>query len=159
MGKRGPKSDKVLTPFEGGRNLRPKPLTGMLVREKEVWYRVVNSFPPNHFQSHHLDALRIYCQAVAECNRLAKKIRKEGETVTSSRLVKKEIVDGKTVDIYEDVVKTNPLCTVLKGHQSTVASLMVKLGLTCNTTRVKKGGVKKDNPSKRFLFGGGDDDE
>jgi len=142
MGERGPKSAnmKILPPVK---IRRPKPVKGMQPKDRAIWKRVVDVYPPDHFKPQHYDLLRMYCSTCVMQEKAEYEIGKTGE-----------IIEQKN-----GVIKENPYINIENKAKQAAMALATKLGITVNNTTVNrgKGGSATKPKSKRagLLFNSG----
>lgn len=122
MGTRGPKPKKLKT-IKPSVPRRPNPKKGMSSRARNVWLRIVKSYPVDHFKPQHHDLLKSYCEAAAMRDEAMKELSDSDLVVTQSNGVKKE----------------NPLIGIIDKMAGRMTALSVKLGISVNNTTVNRG--------------------
>ena len=144
MGKRGPKPGTAgnVTSISEVQKERPRPLPGMSKQAREVWQRIVDAYPPDHFKPQHLGMLRAYCETEHKYKQALSEVEKNGAVITQDN----------------GVVKRNPWCQERDALSATMASLGTKLGITRNaTTNTRDNAGNAEKPkSKRdgLMFNG-----
>lgn len=142
MGKRGPQPKKGnLTVLDKVAKKHPKPLPGMTAPAREIWKRIIEAYPPDHFKPQHFDQLRSYCEAAAAYKKAVFEIEKRGVLLEQSN----------------GVLKRNPWCNERDACAGTIAQLGTKLGITRNATTMTREsqGEEQKPKSKRegLMFG------
>ncbi len=143
MGKRGKKpEDSNITVLESVKKQHPRPLQGMTKPAREIWKRVVDAYPADHFKPQHLGLLRAYCETEAKYKQAINEIEKMGAVITQDN----------------GIIKRNPWCSERDALAASLSNLGTKLGITRNATsatREESGSAKKPK-SKRdgLMFGG-----
>lgn len=133
MGQRGPKSnDGKLTVLDKKQMERPKPLSGMRKSAREIWKRIVDAYPADHFKPQHLGLLRAYCETEADFKTAIQKIEKQGALLEQKN----------------GITKRNPWCAERDALSSAMAQLGTKLGITRNATTMTKDNQGEAKPAK-----------
>ena len=123
MGERGRKEKsniKVLNPLK---IQRPSPPKGMTAKSRSIWFRVVESYPADHFKPQHFDLLRMYCGSCV--------LHKEAEADVFKK--------GSVITQKNGVTKENPSVNIAVKFESSATRLATKLGITKNNTTVARG--------------------
>ncbi len=91
MGLRGPKSSNnkiaVLKPVK---KVRPNPLPGMTPAARQIWKRIVDAYPPEHFKPQQYDLLRAYAESAAIHKKAILEISKNDPVIIQGNGVMKE---------------------------------------------------------------------
>jgi len=121
MGKRGPKpiGSQNIRVLDAPKQRRPNPMPGMRSKARTVWKRIVNQYPPEHFQPQHYDLLRAFCESSATHKDMVADIQQEGYTV---------------MNVKNGAIKENPKIGIMDKMAGRMAALAVKLGITKNAT-------------------------
>ena len=142
MGKRGPQPITKLAVVKPTKKQHTSPPIGMTKKARNVWNRIVQAYPYDHFKPQHYDQLRAYCEAAA-LNKYA--------AMEASR------VNYTDINKLSGAIKTSHWVEIMDKMAGRMQGLAVKLGITKNNTLVAKGvtGEKPTPESKRkgLMFG------
>ena len=134
MGKRGPKTeDSKLYVLSHSPRVRPEPMECMTDKAKDVWVRIVDAYPPEHFKPQHYDLLRAFCEASAIHEKLISDLEKENVVIKQ---------EGR----YSTVYKENPIIATMDKMAARMQGLSVKLQISVNANNASRG--KAGEPEK-----------